>query len=570
MTTSRGFINMPQTIFDKADNTDLDISDEMEEVRELMYELIKTNFSSGVMVEHLAKIYKESYETRGLGPLLPDNWLDHIRVAEEFEVINRGPISMVYTRQRDAPPFIIEPPCNSLNITKGLASPKAKEATRIRLTDRELAQQMKSILSFEPIICPSTVSVIVMKCDEDSDDIYVQLAGTKNNFELLRSAMNSYYEEQSSGDSVIEPEIGGVYAVRESDGHWYRALLKVPEYFTLLDSGRIVHVNGATIRRLRAEYALPRIYPIYAFIITLDKKCDNGPSLCILRTACHTQLPLPLRFISAYIENGLIKYNVQSSIMWIKDRKEYEQNVIRVIPASPQYPVAAGEVELVAMELSEMPKKRFAAHILTVFDADNINIRQCSFDPIPDYITSAVKRDSLAQPSPPPFSELIPGRFYAAKLRPDSNWERIQLLGPSTVDADCFRVYAVDIGLFGIVRKSNMRHLKTPNGLRKILMAKCKIAGIKPKSGGDVWSRESQAMICNVLTSAEHIEVEPVSDWELFGDPDCIMVPFATVKIFADGKSVDQMIVEQGYAQYSDDNLSVCNQYCQKSPMVMS
>lgn len=56
-----------------------------------------------------------SYETRGLGPLLPDNWLDHIRVAEEFEVVNRGPITMVYTRQRDAPPLIIEPPCNSLS-----------------------------------------------------------------------------------------------------------------------------------------------------------------------------------------------------------------------------------------------------------------------------------------------------------------------------------------------------------------------------------------------------------------------------------------------------------------------
>uniref|UniRef100_A0A158Q8N7 Tudor domain-containing protein n=1 Tax=Elaeophora elaphi TaxID=1147741 RepID=A0A158Q8N7_9BILA len=521
----------------------------MEEVRELLYELIKTNFSSGVMVEHLAKIYKESYETRRLGPLLPDNWLDHIRVAEEFEVVSRGPITMVYTRQRDAPPLIIEPSCNPLNITKGLASPKSKETARIRLTDRELAQQMKSILSFEPIICPSTVSVIVVKCDEELADVYVQLAGTRNNYELLQSAMDSHYEEQSSGESVTEPEIGGVYAVREPDGHWYRALLKVPEYFTLLDNGRIAQVNGATIRRLRAEYALPRIYPIYAFIVTLDKKCDNAPSLCILRTACDTQLPLPLRFISAYIENGLVKYSVQSSIVWIKDRKEHDQNVIKVIPASPQYSVTDGGVELVAMELSDMPKKRFAAHILAVFDADNISIRQCSFDPIPDYINSAVKRDSLAQPSPPPFSELIPGRFYAAKLRPDSNWERVQLLGPSAVDADCFRVYAVDIGLFGIVRKSNMRHLKTPNGLRKILMAKCKIAGIKPKNGSEVWSREGQAAVCNILTGAEHIEVEPVSDWELFGDPGCTVVPFATVKIFADGNNVGQMIVEQGYAQ---------------------
>lgn len=88
---------------------------------------------------------------------------------------------------------------------------------------------MKSILSFEPIICPSTISVIVLKCDDESTDIHVQLAGTRNNFELLRSAMDSHYEEQSSGEPVTEPEMGGVYAVRESDGHWYRALLKVSE-----------------------------------------------------------------------------------------------------------------------------------------------------------------------------------------------------------------------------------------------------------------------------------------------------------------------------------------------------
>lgn len=75
------------------------------------------------------------------------------------------------------------------------------------------------------------------------------------------------------------------------------------------------------------------------------------------------------------------------------------------------------------------------------------------------------------------------------------------------------------------------------------------IAGIKPKNGGEVWSREGQAAVCNVLTGADHIEVEPVSDWELFGDPGCTVVPFATVKIFADGNNVGQMIVEQGYAQ---------------------
>ncbi|VDN07792.1 unnamed protein product [Thelazia callipaeda] len=524
----------------------------MEEVRELMYELIKTNFSSGVMVEHLAKIYKESYENRGLGPLLPDNWLDHIRVAEEFEVVNRGPMMMVYTRQRDAPPLIVE---SSSNITKGISSPKLTETVRIRLTDRELAQQMKSVLAFEPIVCPSTVSVIVMKCDDNVADIYVQLAGTNNNFELLRSAMNSHYEEKSFGECVVEPEVGGIYAVREADGHWYRALLKVPEKFTLLDVGRVIPVKNAVIRRLRAEYALPRIYPIYAFIVTLDKNCNNSSSLCIFRTACHTQLPLPLRFISEYIENGLTKYYVQSSSIWIKDRKSEEQNVIKVMPVSPQSSISCEGVKLVAMDLNDMPKKRFAVHVLSVFDASNISIRQQSLDPIPDYITGAVKRDSLSQTSPPPFSELVPGLFYAAKLHPNANWERVQLLGPSTVDADCFRVYAVDLGLFGIARKSNIRYLKVPVGLRKILMAKCKafacivIANIRPKNDVEIWSRESQTFICNLLLNAKLVEVEPVGNWKLIGDSGCVLVPSVIAQIFADGKNVGELLVEQGYAR---------------------
>ena len=44
-----------------------------------------------------------SYESDNTGPMLPADWLEHIRVADEFEVVNRGPIVMVYTRQRNAP-----------------------------------------------------------------------------------------------------------------------------------------------------------------------------------------------------------------------------------------------------------------------------------------------------------------------------------------------------------------------------------------------------------------------------------------------------------------------------------
>lgn len=86
-----------------------------------------------------------------------------------------------------------------------------------------------------------------------------------------------------------------------------------------------------------------------------------------------------------------------------------------------------------------------------------------------------MRRDALSQPSPLPFNELIPGHFYAARLHEDTNWERVQLLGPSAIDANCFRVYAVDLGLYAIARKPDIRHLKMPKGLRKILVAKCRV-----------------------------------------------------------------------------------------------
>lgn len=42
-------------------------------------------------------------------------------------------------------------------------------------------------------------------------------------------------------------------------------------------------------------------------------------------------------------------------------------------------PCQVGDVvDLVPMELSEMPKNRFAAHVLAVFDVGNISIRQRS------------------------------------------------------------------------------------------------------------------------------------------------------------------------------------------------
>lgn len=554
------FPNIPRTIFDQDENDVLDMSEEMEEIRELLYELIKSNFAAGVMVDHLAKVYKESYESTGNGPALPNDWLEHIRVADEFEVVNRGPIVMVYTRQRTAAPLKLESPAaNPLKISKGLVPSEKKEPIRIRLTDRELAQQMKPIIAFESIPCPCTLSVVIVACDDATEEISVQLASSRPNFEQMRSLMHTHYENLALGEPVTEPEIGGVYAVKDVDDHWYRAILEdmsAGMLFSLVDTGKEIAVDPSRMRRLRAEFALPRIYPMYAIAAHTDLGADPAASSCAIRAAFHTQQPIPLRFLG--VDNSCGVYSVQC--IGCSPTTDTSSNLpLQRSPLNPTFPtvpplptsVTHDEVILVPMECSEMPKSRFPAHVLAVFDSENISIRQCSLDPIPDYILSAVTKDSLAQPSPPTFSELIAGRFFAAKLQPDSKWERVLLLGPSAVDSDCFRIYAVDIGSYGVVRKHAFRHLKVPGGLRKIMMAKCKIAGIRPSDGSTVWSRESQVALSDILLSAKNVEVEPLEEWSVFPEPNPLPVPFVSARIFTDGKDVSKLLTDQGFALFA-------------------
>ncbi|VDM46415.1 unnamed protein product [Toxocara canis] len=556
----------------------------MEEIRELLYELIKTNFPSGVTVEHLAKVYKErlsvhgpfgpffdrnklmklsyflssnhlgfrasAYESCGTGPPLPNDWLEHIRVAEEFEVVNRGPIVMVYTRQRNAPPMKLDAaPANPLNISKANASSGRREKVRIRLTDRELAQQMKSILVYSPVSTGCAVSVIVVACD-DTNAITVQLASSRTDFEQLRANMDAHYSDQQLGESVPEPEVGGVFAIRDTDLHWYRASLQASTLDTmcclLIDIGREISVERKELMRLCPDFALPLTYPIYGINVRLDTIADTTSSMCAIRAAFHTQQPLLLRFVSMDTTGGV--HTVQCAACTPADDSCNSQ-LTRKHSSQASFGVSseAGDVvDLVPMELSEMPKNRFAVHVLAVFDVGNISIRQRSLDPIPDYISSAVERDSLAQSSPPIFNELIPGRCYAARMNAESKWERVQLLGPSSVDADCFRVYSLDLGAFGIVRRHNFRFLRVPVGLRKVLLAKCKISGIKPLDGSETWSCECQAALCDMLSKANNVEVDPISEWSEYPDENCPRIPFVTAKLYADGKDIAHQLVAKG------------------------
>ncbi|MFH4978726.1 hypothetical protein AB6A40_005435 [Gnathostoma spinigerum] len=212
--------------------------------------------------------------------------------------------------------------------------------------------------------------------------------------------------------------------------------------------------------------------------------------------------------------------------------------------------VDADFVQLLPMKPNEMSLNRFSIHVLSCFDPDNISIRQTSLDPIPDYISGAVERDAIAQVCELPDSELRIGYYYAAKI--NGIWERVQLLGPSSINSHCMRVYLVDIGSFGITYKDKIRHLKLASGLRKIMMAKCKVSGIKPDKSSDTWSRESQLFMERLVCDAKKVEMEPCSEWIEYrsgsGNELLPHVPFVSANIYIDNADLAECLVHNGYA----------------------
>uniref|UniRef100_A0A915DYF9 Ricin B lectin domain-containing protein n=1 Tax=Ditylenchus dipsaci TaxID=166011 RepID=A0A915DYF9_9BILA len=69
--------------------------EEIEEVRELLYNLLK-DYPAGVTSTFLEEQYKKKYVETGIASPLPKEWLRYIKLADEFEVKHQASFTMVY------------------------------------------------------------------------------------------------------------------------------------------------------------------------------------------------------------------------------------------------------------------------------------------------------------------------------------------------------------------------------------------------------------------------------------------------------------------------------------------
>ncbi|EYC30209.1 hypothetical protein Y032_0005g2511 [Ancylostoma ceylanicum] len=222
------------------------------------------------------------------------------------------------------------------------------------------------------------------------------------------------------------------------------------------------------------------------------------------------------------------------------------------LPSSASLPptvcVFDGDVEIVPMDVSQIPSGTFSANALFAAGPTDISLRQVSLDPMPDYMY-----DKLAEECQMPDAQLDdsprPGAFYAALI--NDRWERVQCVRASKIDKAAFCVYLIDVGAFHYVRSDVLRRLNAKTPFRKMLMFKCKVAHIVPFDGQDVWSRESHEAVREFFEAGmgETVMVTPLPNscgqWKQMNAPS---VPLVTANISCCGRDLADWLISRRLA----------------------
>ncbi|WKY00236.1 hypothetical protein Q1695_014803 [Nippostrongylus brasiliensis] len=588
MSTSHRFMTseglMPSTIFDKGD-ADMDVSEEMEEVRELLYEMIKKNFPMGVSSSHLAQKYHEEYVAKGLGRELPEDWLVQVAEAEEFEAQTRGPLTILFVRLSNTTSYK-RPPIPNTDvkiITSGTVVVDAelmkKRKDHYPLQHAETLS--KSSCSLEPI-CD-----VIVVAFETSRDLYIRAVSDDSVFDSLKSDMRKFYVDNSSERRVQIYEVlsGGAYALCDAAGDWFRVIaVELPRSGTikcffcdvgvygvypvvdlrfLPDPGHSIMHCGALAKRV--SLAVPENVIgeasddiLRSVLFEKDALGNFIPVRMQLTSLTETELNGEVETVAdLWTTDG--RAVVEVVVMNMPDDKEDDNltgsdagSIARSTPTAASLPptvcVFEGNVDIVPMDISQIPTGTFSANALFAAGPGDISLRQVSLDPMPDYMY-----DKLTEESQMADAELQeaprPGSFYAARI--NDRWERVQCVRASQIDKAAFCVYLIDVGAFHYVRADALRRLNARTPFRKMLMFKCKVAHIVPIGGQDIWNREAHEAVREFFEAGmgETVMVTPIPDgytvWKQLNAP---AVPFVTASISCCGRDLADWLISHRLA----------------------
>ncbi|KAK0417476.1 hypothetical protein QR680_013032 [Steinernema hermaphroditum] len=543
---------------------EVDTSDEMEEIRELLYGLINEEFPAGVRSDFLQKTYEKKYSDVALGPKLPSNWLEQIEHSEEFELQRRGHLILVYTRQRDLPePIDVTQIVTPLKATALNLS--ASHAKTTIASSQACKLYKASVTSFGA----ATLCTIAWASDafdkfaiSPREDI---LHGVWN----LKVAMKEHFSDgsidEASADAVPQP--GNLYAVKEKD-FWYRVevLSIVGAEFAMVffvDRGAVARVGQKEVLPLNAKFTdavkwpaffLPSMLSMSArleskFVDSCRGAISSGDGAkCEVRFMRFDDASR--RFLVDLVEDSLVVVEKRPdsgasrhSDSAVDDRK----NSTVSLSSAPPRSSSAGGTALPAFEplvAKEMVTGRpFAVSILYMEDPDNISVRPCSLDPIPEYMYNSLSRDWETLP-PLAESDVIGGSLYIAKTK--HGFERVRAVRS---EEGLWRVFAIDIGAYEEVAVADLKALTTVGSFMKVMMLKCRLDGLIPNSPEEKWPDNSRTVLADIARSAKKVQLVPVGEWAKWSCEDSLIpVPYVTCRLEVDNVDVSRLLVDRGVA----------------------
>ncbi|KAE9415028.1 hypothetical protein Angca_008255 [Angiostrongylus cantonensis] len=561
--TSEGL--MPSTIFDKG-NADMDVSEEMEEVRELLYEMIKKNFPMGVSSSHLAQKYHEEYVAKGLGRELPEDWLVQVTEAEEFEAQTRGPLTILFVRLSNTTSLRRSPtPLSNVKVFTSGSGPNNVDLLRLRKDRYPLqhAEKLSCVSSSLKVKCN-----VVVVAFESSRELYLRAVADDSLFEFMKADMRKFYADNSSDKRVHIYEVlsGGAYALCDAAGEWFRVIaMELPR-------------SGA-IKCFFCDVGVFGVYPVVDLrllpdpghpIMSIELVClsssenlkhANESNVATYVLKVNNLQPSWVETLKSHLANLNSNLNLHKSVgfvtvelaVYFKHCFSGDETSMRQSPSSsasfpPTLCIFDSEIEISPMEISQIPTETFSANALFAAGPGDISLRQVSLDPMPDYMY-----EKLAEECQMSDANLTadprPGAFYAACI--NERWERVQCIRASKIDSAAFCVYLIDIGAFHYVRADALRRLNVKTPFKKMLMFKCRVANIVPVGGQDVWSRESHEAVREFFEAGmgETIMVTPITNscglWKQLNAP---AVPFLTANISCYGRDLAEWLISHQLA----------------------
>uniref|UniRef100_A0AC34FL33 Tudor domain-containing protein n=2 Tax=unclassified Panagrolaimus TaxID=2684985 RepID=A0AC34FL33_9BILA len=554
---------------------ELDISEEAEEIRELLYEIV-TEYPTGIDAKFLEEQYDKKYVETGIGTPLSKDWLQQLQLAGEFEVKEIGGSATVYIVHKDAivhmplppNPNSLPEPITNMSLMKEALPENATKSTAEEITH---TNGETSASASETSKDESNMTADVLTLSSDESYFYVRIEKDKFEFEKFLQKMTEFYTEHHKDPSITAEAIESnkLYVVLDASFNWCRILVKdssddssiIPCFF--VDYGELRSAVRSSLKKLESSFSTENIKPFaqcFALSAIPPKKCIQFPHLPTSTYSNTSQIKK--------IEHLQIKFNIKE----IDEKHQY--SIVTTLDASgkvmadgpfkalksgiqtlstknaPPPPIPAANLNIICRDPKEMPTKKEIVHILSATDPDNISIRLEAWYPAPDYLYAAMTRDS-ENSAPPPKENIIEGKFFAAKF--EDGWERVQIIRQSTTTpgGDYWIVYAVDIGYFHLIQREQLRLLtESVSSFNRILLAKCKLNGIKRNETG-IWSREIQTAMQDILESASKstVEFSPEGSWTQFDSFNAPKLPYACGKLTIDGKDFAEKLISMGLAE---------------------